>query len=191
MEELEEIIQKMMDENTPEEEIKKYIKDYKEGKSNGVVAMDATVTPEPEASESMVSESENYSSELYDRQQAVFTKDNSKTNQSEDKEQEILKEPKFTPDTNFSNNYKKYKELKLKETNFLKKITPESSSSFFGTPAEKIYNQKISDANKQVQFDIEASQKEIIIIILEALVKLKTLFNFLVKQQGFLVNYSM
>ena len=162
MEELEEIIQKMMDENTPEEEIKNYIKDYKEGKLNGAAEKDATATPETsQASENMELESENYSSELYDRQQAVFTKDNLKTNQSKDKEQEILKEPKFTPDTNFSNNYKKYKELKLKETNFLKKITPESSSSFFGTPAEKIYNQKISDANKQVQFDIEASQKEI------------------------------
>ena len=61
MEELEEIVQKMMDENTPEEEIKKYIKDYKEGKSNGVVAMDATVTPEQEASENMELQSENIS----------------------------------------------------------------------------------------------------------------------------------
>ena len=70
MEELEEIVQKMMDENTPEEEIKKYIKDYKEGKSNGVVAMDATVTPEQEASENMELQSENISLESQEREKS-------------------------------------------------------------------------------------------------------------------------
>jgi len=45
MEELEEIVQRMMDENTPEEEIKKYIKDYKAGKLNGAAEKGATATP--------------------------------------------------------------------------------------------------------------------------------------------------
>ena len=36
------------------------------GKTNGVVAMDATVTPEPQASENMVSQSEDISLEQYD-----------------------------------------------------------------------------------------------------------------------------
>ena len=64
MEELEEIVQKMMDENIPEEEIKKYIKDYKAGKLNGAAEKDATATPETnQASENTVSDSEDISLE--------------------------------------------------------------------------------------------------------------------------------
>ena len=161
MEDLDLLIEKMIADGKSDDEIKNAIKDYKAGKLNGAAEKDATATPETnQASENTVSDSGNYSSELYDRQQAVFTKDNLKTNTIKD-EEETLKEPEFIPDTSFLDNYKKYKELKLKETNLKEKITSQSSSSFFGTPAEKISNQKISDANKQVQFDIEASQKEI------------------------------
>ncbi len=63
MEELEEIVQRMMDENTPEEEIKKYIKDYKAGKLNGAAEKGATATPTPGAPENMVLESEDISLE--------------------------------------------------------------------------------------------------------------------------------
>ena len=66
MEELKLIIQKMIDAGESEENIKGVIELYQSKKAKGVVAMDATVTPEPEASENMVSQSEDISLEQYD-----------------------------------------------------------------------------------------------------------------------------
>ncbi len=67
MEELEEIVARMLENGDSREEIDKVIKEYNEGKLNGVVKMDATATPEPEqASEVMDLDLENTSLEQYE-----------------------------------------------------------------------------------------------------------------------------
>ena len=67
MEELEEIVARMLENGDSREEINKVIKEYNEGKLNGVVKMDANATPEPEqASEVMDLDLENTSLEQYE-----------------------------------------------------------------------------------------------------------------------------
>jgi len=63
-EELKAVIQRMIDAGETEESINSVIEFYESKKAKGVVVMDATVTPDPEASESMELESEDISSDL-------------------------------------------------------------------------------------------------------------------------------
>ncbi len=163
MEELEEIVKRMMDENTPEEEIKKYIKDYKAGKLNGAAEKGATATPNPGASENMVSDSGVFSSELYAKQQADF-KSETPLDKSLREIRENIKpeEPDFELNTKMTDQgaFNNFKNRTGREATSVMELTDEDYKSFFDNKRTNVNEELLSD-NLKKQKQLE-NQKNIL-----------------------------
>ena len=163
MEELEEIIQRMMDENTPEEEIKKYIKDYKAGKLNGAAEKGATATPNPGAPENMVSDSEVFSSELYAKQQADFKSETPLDKRLREIRENIKpKEPDFELNTKMTDQgaFNNFKNRTGREATSVMELTDEDYKSFFDNERTNVTEELLlSNLKKQKQLE---NQKNIL-----------------------------